>query len=371
MKKLLLLLLSLSLLLLIVACGGKSAENGDTTTAISSERCGDPAKLSKTLNFYNWTDYFNEELLAKFEEECGVKVNLDVYANNEDMIAKVQVGNSGYDIVVPSDYAVLLMIERGLLAELDKANLPNITNMKPEQMGLYYDLENKYSVPYQWGTTGIAYNTKYVENPEQSWSLFFDPEILCQYKGFASYLDDEREGTAGALKYLGYSLNDTDPAHHAEARELLIGMKACLSSFNSDNYIQQLVSEEVYIAHAFSGGAALARSENPDIAYFVPEEGGTIWQDNLSVVFDAPNKYTAERFINWLLDPEIGAENTNYIYYFTPNAASEPLLNEEYKKILAEGGMNLPSELLPKMEWAKRNDETIIFSDTWTQVKTK
>jgi spermidine/putrescine transport system substrate-binding protein len=386
------LLISLLVVLLLAACGGSesapAASGGESAPAPTAEtevkaeaetaedapasdRCGDPSKLAAELHFFNWSDYMDEAILTQFEEECGVKVIMDIYTSNEEMIAKVQAGNSGYDVVIPSDYAVQIMINSDLLHPLDMANIPNFANIKPSLKGMYYDPENAYSIPYQWGTTGIAYNvTAYPEAPD-SWAVILEPDQVCQQKGFATMLDDERETIGAVLKYLGYTYNDTDPAHQTEAQNVLVAQKECLAGYNSDNYIQALAAEEVMIAHAWSGGTALARSENENVAFFIPKEGGTIWMDNMSIPADAPNIYTAEVFINYLLDPEIGAQLSNYIYYFTPNAAAEPLLDETYTGLLTTGGMMVDDEILSRLEWIKRDEKSIIFSDTWTAVKAR
>lgn len=336
-----------------------------------SDRCGDKSQLADTLNFYNWADYMDEEILAQFEEECGVTVVQDIYSSNEDLIAKIQAGNSGYDLIVPSDYAVEILIDRGLIRELNFDNIPNFSNIDPALTGLYYDPDNKYSIPYQWGTTGIAYNTAYFDTAPDSWAYIFDPELVCENAGFVSMLDDERESVGAALAYLGYSYNDTDPEHHAEAQELLAAQKECLAGYNSDNFNQTLAAEEVVLAHAWSGGTALARDENENVAFVIPKEGGAIWMDNMAIPTDAPNPYTAEVFINYLLDAEIGAQLSNYIYYFSPNLASQPLLDEYYFDLLTSGGMIVDDEVQQRLEWIERSEETIIFSDTWTAVKAR
>lgn len=343
---------------------------GDETVA-PSDRCGDSAQLADTLNFYNWADYMDDEILAQFEAECGVNVIQDIYSSNEDLIAKIQAGNAGYDLIIPSDYAVEILASRDLLKELNYDNIPNLSNVNPTLMGLYFDPENTYSIPYQWGTTGIAYNTAYFDEPPTSWAAIFEPEQLCQHSGFVSMLDDERESLGAALTYLGYSYNDTDPEHHAEALEMMSAQKKCLAGYNSDNFNQTLASEEVVMAHAWSGSTALARSENENVAFVIPEEGGAIWMDNMAVPADAPNPYTAEVFINYLLEAEIGAQLSNYIYYFSPNTAAQPLLDEEYFTILESGGMMVNDEIAGRLEWIERNDETVIFSDTWTAVKAR
>jgi spermidine/putrescine transport system substrate-binding protein len=379
--------LVLALSALLMACGGSStpepaapageatavsSTSTDTTdTAVIDPVCGDRSQLASQINFFNWGDYMDPDILTQFEEQCGVRVNQDIFSSNEDLIAKVQAGNSGYDLVVPSDYAVQIMVERGLLRALDRNNIPNISNLNPDLMGLFYDPNNEYSLPYQWGVTGIAYNTNAFDSTPDSWSHLIVAEQACENRGFASLLDDEREAVGAALKYLGYSYNDTDPAHHQEAQALLSSSKECLAGYNSDNYTQTLAGEEVVIAQAWSGGTAQARSENEAIAFVIPKEGGAIWQDNMAIPFDAPNAYTAEIFINYLLDAKIGAQLSNYNYYFTPNQASELLLDEDYFAILTEGGMMIDDETYERLEWIERNDETIIFSDTWTAVKAR
>jgi len=341
----------------------------EETVTETNERCGDTTQLSESINMFNWGDYMDDDILTQFAEECGVKVVQDIFSTNEDMIAKIQAGNSGYDIVVPSDYAVDIMIKNNLLAELNKENIPNITNLNPNQMGLYYDPENKYSLPYQLGTTGIAYNTQYFDTPPDSWAVLFETEQVCEHSGFVSMLDDERESIGAVLKYLGYSYNDTDPAHQEEAKALLLAQKECLAGYNSDNFNQTLAAEEIVIAHAWSGGAALARAENENIAFVIPKEGGAIWMDNVAIPIDAPNQYTAEIFINYLLEAEIGGQLTNYIYYFTPNKAAEAYLDEEYFQILESGGMTLQDTDYERLDWIKRDENSIIFSDTWTAIK--
>ena len=359
----------------LVACNGRGVaplepQATGVPTAVS-ERCGDKSQLATDLYFFNWGSYMDPDILTQFEAECGVKVHQDIYSSNEEMIAKIQSGNAGYDVVVPTDHAIQTMIGRGLLRELTMGNIPNFANLKASQIGLYYDPENKYSVPYQWGVTGIAYNTAAFPTPPTSWSVLFDPTELCEHTGFASLLDDEREVLGAALTYLGYEYNDTDSAHHTEAMALITASKPCLAGFDSDVFNLTLVSEEILLAHAWSGGVAQARSENDKVAFFIPEEGGAIWQDNLAIPVDAPSPYTAEIFINYLLLPDIGAQLSNYTYYFTPNEAAEPLLATDYFAILESGGMLITPETYERLEWIKRNDETVIFSDTWTTVKAR
>jgi spermidine/putrescine transport system substrate-binding protein len=376
-----LVLLSLFLILVLAGCASTGSESApapapaaaDSASAEAAlpEFCGDPSKLAAELHFFNWADYMDENIMTQFEEACGVKVIQDIFASNEDLIAKLQAGNAGYDLVVPSDYAVQILINAGLLRALDMANIPNVANVDPNLMGMYYDAENVYSIPYQWGTTGLAYNTTAYPDGIDSWAAIFDPAQVCEQKGFASMLDDERESIGATLKYLGYSYNDSDPDHQAQARDVLLGQKECLAGYNSDNYNQTLAGEEVMIAHAWSGGTALARSENENVKFVIPKEGGAIWMDNLTIPADAPNAYTAEIFINYLLSAEIGAQLSNYTYYFTPNLAAQPLLDADYHDILESGGMLVDDEIRSRLDWIVRDDKSIIFSDTWTAVKAR
>lgn len=385
LSRLLLLSLTAMVALVIAACAAppaeeEAAEEEDAAEEEEGEEvaessfdafCGDPELLADELFIFNWSEYMDPEILEQFEADCGVSVTEDIYSSNEDMIARVQAGNSGYSVVFPSDYAVDLMVDDGLLAELNKDNIPNIDNLNPELMGQYFDPDNTYSMPFQLGTTGIAYNTAFFDEPPTSSAVLFESDLLCENSGFVSVLDDEREAIGAALIYLGFDPNETDPEAHAAAEELLIAQKECLAGYNSDNFNQTLASEEVVLALAWSGGVALAADENENISYFIPEEGGVIWMDNMAIPVDAPEQYTGEIFINYILEAEIGAQLSNWTYYFTPNAASEPLLDEYYFTLLEERGMSLDDETIERLTWLVRDDDTVIFSDTWTAVKAR
>ncbi|MEM7127425.1 MAG: spermidine/putrescine ABC transporter substrate-binding protein [Chloroflexota bacterium] len=364
-----------------------------------SERCGDPAQLSDALHIYHWSDYIDERIITLFEEECSVDVTMDLYASNEEAIAKIQAGNSGYDLLVPSDYAVKILIDERLIQKLKMDIIPNVTNLDPASTGMYYDPENAYSLPYAWSTTGVAYNVGtfpdvptsfaallscgYSENQgfaypnsqgvdagfrtEQSINV----EKGCEHSGFVSMLDEQRETIGMALQYLGHGLNSTDPAHHAQALELLQAQKDCISGYDSENVIQTLAAEEVVVASTWSFAAALAYLENEDIRYFIPEEGGIIWQDNMVIPSDAPHPYTAHIFINYLLDPEIGAMLNEWTFSFTPNAASAPLLSEDYVTTMETVGLMVDDEIRERLEWVLIGEGAELFADTWESLKAR
>lgn len=359
--------------------GGTTGSPGTDTTATATAGgsstgefdCGDPSRLDDELNLFTWADYWPEEsendVIGDFEEACGVEVTLTTYPSNEELAAKLRAGNSGYDLIVPSDYMVDTLAQEGRLLKLDKAQLPNMANLDPAQMGLYYDPNNDYSVPFQYGMTGIGYNSAELESPPESWAALFEPAQFEAYAQQFSMLDDEREVIGAALKYRGFSVNSTDPAELEQARQVLEQQKCSLSSYDSESYTQGLAAGEILMAHAWNGNTSLARSENPDIDWIVPSEGGVIWQDNLAIPADAPHPYTAHVFINNVLDGQIGARITNFTYYLTPNAASEPLLDAEVKEL-----QYYPTpELRERLEYIERKGDPRLYSDIWTQIQAK
>lgn len=352
-----------------------AAPDGATTQAAATTADGvDRSQLADTLYFFNWTDYIDPAILDDFEAEYGVRVVQDLYDSNENMLAKIRAGNSGYDVVVPSDYAVQIMIDEGLVAPLDKDLLPNLTHMAEENLDLYFDPGNAYSVPYFWGTTGIAYNTTYFPEPPSSLDIFFERDKLEEIKGRFSMLDDPRETPGIALIYLGESVNTTDPQTLQRVEELLKVQKPYVAAYDSANVNLRLATEETIIAHIWNGDAALARAGiddkpgNPDIAFLIPEEGGVIWQDNLAILADSPNQYTAHVFLNFLMRPEIAARNSDYVLYLTPNKGAEPLLAEETQEIFASG-IRPDEETIARLQWIERSEETSqTFSELWTRV---
>jgi spermidine/putrescine transport system substrate-binding protein len=208
-----------------------------------------------------------------------------------------------------------------------------------------------------------------------SWSALFDPAQIAKYKGKFSMLDDQREAPGAALKYLGKSLNDTDPADLKAAQELLIAQKPFLASYNSSDVNRKLASHEYVLAHAWSGMAMQAHnglgsdfSGNPDITFAMPKEGGMIWMDNMAILKDSPNAYTAHAFINFLMRPEVAARNAEYIGYLLPNKDGVALLPQRIKDLYAAGFAPDP-EMMKRLEWAVRNEKTDAFNDLWTVVK--
>lgn len=373
----------LSLALILSACGAPATEPPAPTEAMApteeqmpteemavSGRCGDPSQLSDTLNFFNWADYIDEDIITQFEEECGVDVVMDLYTSNEEAIAKIMAGGSGYDVSIPTDYAVKVMSDGGALQPLNLEWIPNHVNLDPQSLGMYYDPDNTYSLPYQWSTTGLAYNAKFYPEAPTSYDVVFDHDKLCEHRGFVSMLDDPRETISMALLYLGYDVNNTDPEVHQQVLDLLRSQKDCIAGYDSENFIRTLAAEEVHLAGSWGFAAALAYLDNDNIRYFIPQEGGVIWQDNMVIPADAPHPYTAHVWINYLLDPEIGAQLTDWTFGFTPNLASAPLLSQEYYDVMNAVGALVDQDTRARLQWQQRDMENAeIFADTWTAVK--
>jgi spermidine/putrescine-binding protein len=329
--------------------------------------CGGKKKLANELYLYNWSEYIEPQVLADFEEEFGVHVIEDTFANNEELLAKLQAGASGYDVIVPSDYMVEIMIEEALLAELDHDNLSNLSNLDPKFAAPPYDPGLTYCVPYLWGTTGIGYNGDAFDEPPDSWAYLFDPDLVSEYAGQLTMLNDVRESMAAALKYLGYSLNSTNEQELEEARDLLIQQKEWVYAYDAEQYEDLLSADETVIAHSWSGDIFMVAEEDERLWYAIPAEGGVIWADNLCIPKSAPNKYTAEVFIDYLLRPEVSAANSNFAWYASPNAKAEEFIDEE---ILEEPAIYPPPEVMAKLEWLEDVGEaTPIYERLWTEIK--
>ena len=324
--------------LIIAACGGDGSDGGAGGTAVDGTVPSDSAagancaldQVDGDMNFYNWSEYIDPELVTAFEELYGVDVVEDFYESNEALLAQMQAG-AVYDLIVPSDYMVGIMIDNGLLSPVNTTAVPNIVNLAEQFTDLPYDPGPVYSAAYQYGTTGLGVNKSIAgEDFPRSWALIFDPELTANFPGGVSVLNDPREAMGAALKYLGYSLNDTDLAHLQEASDLIAAAKPGIATFDSDQYDEALVAGEVAVSHGYSGNMIVAISEaaNPDdFEYILPEEGATFWIDNMTVPANAEHSCTAFTFMNYVLDAQNGATLTNWNWYGSPNAASIDLID--------------------------------------------
>ncbi len=322
--------------LLAAACGSSSEGAADDDSSDGSSTTCEAGATDGDLALYNWSEYLDPELVTKFETDNGVTVTEDFYDSNEAMQPIISAGNSGYDVIVPSDYMVSILIENGDVQLLQKDAIPNLANLSSEfASGLPYDPSGDYSAPYQWGTTGLGVDLA-VTGPDvpHTWGLVFDPALRAEYglDDKITLLNDPRETLGAALKYLGYSLNTTSEDELNEAKALVSEATGSLLAFDSDQYDELLGTGDSSVAHGYSGNFLVQfdSADDPDqYTYFVPDEGGTRWVDNMAVVKDAPHPCTAHAFINFLLDAENGAALTNWNYYASPNAASEEFIDPD------------------------------------------
>jgi spermidine/putrescine transport system permease protein len=270
----------------------------------------------RQLNIYIWSNYISPRLVRGFERKFHCRVNYDLYDSNEALLTKLQAGNVSYDVVVPSDYMVEILIRQGLLAKLDKSRLPNAwANVDPRFLDLPFDPHNDYSVPHAWGTTGLAYRADLVKENVQSWEAVFDP----RFAGHILLLDDTREVFGMALKKLGYSLNSKNPEEIRKARDLLLRQKPLVKGYNSSNFEQDLAAGDAWIAQAYNGNMTFVMRDEPRIRYLIPKEGCTISVDCACIPRSAPHKDLAMEFINYFHRPEVAAMFVDDSGFNTPN----------------------------------------------------
>ena len=318
---------------------------------------------------YNWGDYIDPEVLTMFEEETGIDVVYEEYETNEIMYPKVQSGAIAYDVVCPSDYMVQRMIENDLLAEINYNNIPNLKYIDDiyMEMSKQYDPENKYSVPYLWGTVGILYNKKMVDEPVDSWSILWDEK----YTDSILMQDSVRDAFAVALKSLGYSLNSTDLDELEAAKQLLIEQKPLVQAYVIDQVRDKMIGNEAALGVIYSGEALYCQKENPDLEYVIPKEGSNLWIDALVIPKNAQNKKNAEAFINYLCRPDIAKMNFDYITYSIPNSAGRELIEDASMR---ESNIAFPdiSQLKNCETFNFLGDENeVIYNKLWREIKSK
>jgi spermidine/putrescine-binding protein len=323
------------------------------------------------LNLFAWSEYVPQALLDGFTEETGIQVNYDAYSSNEEMYAKISAGASGYDLIQPSDYWVGVMSQQGLLEELDLSKIPNLANADPNLPYDLYDPGHKYSVPYQWGSAGLAVNTEKITEPIDSLMDLWNPE----YAGKIVLLDDERQVIGMALLALGYDPNTTDPDELDQAKELLLELVPGVKLFDSDTPSTALLTGEADIGLIWNGEGGIAHAENPAIDFIYPKEGTIFWYDNMAMLQGAAHPEAAHAFMNYVLRPEVSLLITAEFPYSNPNAAALDLLQTEdpeaYEAYMGFPAMNPPAEALANsFVLADLGEATAIWDQIWTEIKT-
>jgi spermidine/putrescine transport system substrate-binding protein len=297
-----------------------------------------------TLTVYNWGDYIDEDLIKRFEKETGLKVIYETFDSNEAMMTKIEQGGTSYDVAVPSEYMIDKMRQEDLLIPLDHSKLPNLKNIDERFMNLPFDPDNKYSIPYFWGTVGIVYNSSKLDNRKiTSWNDLWDPA----FKNEILLIDGAREVMGMGLNSLGYSLNDTNKAHLLKAKNKLDTLTPNVKAIVGDEIKMLMANEEASIGLVWSGDASEIMSENENLDYVVPKEGSNLWFDNMVIPKTAKNVDGAHKFINFMLDAKVAAQNTEYVGYSTPNKAA---LKHLPKDVVEDERFYPSPELTEKLE---------------------
>lgn len=342
-------------LLLLSACSG-SAES----TSSSEE-----APASTELNIYAWAGEVPDAVVTAFEDETGITVTMDTFDSNETMISKLAAGNSGYDIVEPSQYAVQLLVGQDLVAPIDYSKVEGMDDLQEKFLNPSFDPDNEHAVPWIWGSTGLLYNEKCTGGEITSWASMFDEK----YKGKIYMLDNMLASYIAGLQVNGFRANSTSQEEIEKATQSLIDQKPLLAGYNSTNYYSLVDSGEACMSMAW-GGAEVAKvvANNPDVHYILPTEGGTLWVDSFSVVKDAPHADAAYKWLNFILKAETGAMATNEGSLATTNEAS-------LAKITDEALLNNPAIFAPADQTANADfivdpgEAMTYFQEGWTRVK--
>ncbi len=362
---------------LLAACGGGAAGGGEQKELVTSSGfvCPLPdTKLevtSKQLNLFVWTEYIPSEWKECFTLVYGIKVNHDEYSSNEEMYAKLSAGGSNYDLVQPTDYIVSLMVKQGLIQKLDKSRLQVVlANMDPNYMGLEFDPNNDYTLPYQAGTDALIYNADTVQNPPKKWADLWNPE----YAGRMVFLDDSRVIIGMTLIMLGYDPNTTDPAQLDEAKTRLAELIPNVKLFDSDSPKTALIAGDVDLGITWTGEAFTANQEVPSITYVYPEEGAILWQDNWAIVSNAPNLDAAYAWLNYTMQPNLFWLMLRDFPYINPNKGALEFAKTNqpdlYDLYMASPITNPPQEAIDKGHRIKDVGEALpLYDQIWTEVK--
>jgi spermidine/putrescine transport system substrate-binding protein len=332
-------------------------------TALVAVAAG-PAAADGKLNIYNWGNYTNPELIKKFEETYTVEVTLDDYDSNEIMLAKVREGNTGYDIVVPGDYMILVMIEQDLLAKVEPNKMENFKNLDPKWVDVWWDNGREYSVPWQWGTTSFTVDTEVYKGDINTLALMFDPPAELQ--GRINMLNDMNDVINAGLRYLGYSRCNGNQDQLREVTELLLKAKPHWRTMDYAT-IEKLTSRDVDLSQNWNGAAMRARAERPSLKYAYPKEGFTGWMDNVAVLKDAPNMENAKLFVNFIMAPENAALISNFARYANGVLGSDKFMDPE---MLSAPEIVMPADA-PTPDFVKPCPQEVVelYNKVWTRLK--
>jgi len=377
-------ILALGFFSLLTACGGSKSPASSAENGGSADRAAPGAANSgKVLNLYIWSDYLAQNTLPNFEKETGIKVNVSYFDANETLETKLLAGSSGFDVVVPTASYFERQIKAGVYLTLDKSKLPNLKNMDPQLMErvAQHDPGNAHGVIYMWGTNGIGYNEKMVRQllpdaPLDSWRLVFDPAVASKIaKCGISVLDSPAEMLRVVLSYLGRDPNSQKPEDAAAAEETLLKIRPYIRNINSSEYIEALANGDLCVAVGYNGDILQARdrardaNKGVDVKYIVPKEGSILWFDMLAIPKDAPHPDAAYAYLNYIMEPKVTADITNFKRFANANAASAPYVLDSVK---SDPAIYPPPELRQKLavQLADSPDQTRAITRLWQKFKT-
>jgi putrescine transport system substrate-binding protein len=337
----------------------------------------------KVVNVYNWSDYIDESILEDFTKETGIKVVYDVFDSNEILETKLLAGGSGYDVVVPTGSFLARQIQAGVFQKLDKSKLPNLSNMWDvvSERTAKYDPGNDYSINYMWGTVGLGYNTKKVQDALgidkiDSWDVFFNPDKLAKLADCGVYvLDSPTDVFPTEFRYLGIDPETTSADDFAKAEEVMMKIRPFIRKFHSSEYINALANGDICLAVGWSGDVFQARDRAAEadqgvvVDYVVPKEGAEMWFDQMAIPADAPHPDEAHAFLNYIMKPEVIAKASNYVYYANGNKASQEFID---KDVIDDPAIYPDAETLGKLFTVSPYDPKTqrIVTRTWTKIVT-
>lgn len=304
------------------------------------------ASADGELHLYNWSNYFSPELLEKFEKETGIKTTMDNYASEEDLLAKLQAGGGGYDVIFPGPTTLGTMIDKGLVADIKVNQMENFKNVLGPFQTLSVDADRSYSAPYMWGTTGFTYDPAMVPGGtlEESWSALFEPKE--ELKGNIAMLNEMSDVWNAAAYYTGVSKCTEDPAEAQKILDVLMAQKPFVKVYSNDGTIDRMSAGEVAVHMQWNGAAHRVKDNKPGVVYVYPKEGVTFWTDTMAVPANAPNMDNAKTFINWMLLPENAAAASNYTGYSNAIKGSGEFLNEA---LSSDPAVNMPEEYADRL----------------------
>jgi putrescine transport system substrate-binding protein len=323
----------------LLAAAGVAGYVGGSVAGMDDDRPSTPAgapltvgnrRDERVLNIYNWSDYIDDRTIPLFQAVSNLRVNYDVYSSNEDLLARMRAGSTSYDIIVPTNNFIPTYMKLDLIEPLRTDLIPNLTNLDREFVDTDYDPGNRYTVPWQWGTTGIGFNRKQAGDKVDSWAALFEP--AANLGGRVTLLREVTDLIGCALIYLGRSPNSIKDGDLADVVKLVRSIKSKLKGITSDTYIDELAASETWLAQAWSGDVFQAQDQNADVSYVIPKEGSLRFVDVMAVPKGAPHPGNAARFMNYVLHPKVQARISSYVSYGTPVSLAKPLLPPDQTK---------------------------------------